>query len=44
MDYTKELRDQYPEAYVEEIETNAPSLLLDEMEITVFVDLDQSLE
>jgi hypothetical protein len=41
MDYTEELGDQYPEAH-EEIATNAPSPLVKEMEITVFVDLDHA--
>jgi hypothetical protein len=39
MDYTDELGDQCPEAH-EEIDTNAPSPLVEEMEITVFVDSD----
>jgi hypothetical protein len=41
MDYTEELRDQYPEAH-EEIVTDAPSPLVEEMEITVFVDSDHA--
>jgi hypothetical protein len=39
MVYTKELKDQNLEAR-EEVSTNAPSLLVNEMEITVFVDSD----
>jgi hypothetical protein len=39
--YTVELKDQYPEAH-EEVDTNAPSPLVDEMEITVFVDSDHA--
>ena len=41
MDYTEELGDLYLEAHVE-IETNAPSPLVEEMEITVFVDSDHA--
>jgi hypothetical protein len=41
MDYTKELGDQYPEAH-KEIDTNPPSPLVKEMEITVFVDSDHA--
>jgi hypothetical protein len=41
MDYTEELGDQYPEAH-KEIVTNAPSPLVEEMEITVFVDSDHA--
>jgi hypothetical protein len=41
LDYTKEFEDQYPDAF-EEIECNAPDPLVNEMEITVFVDSDQA--
>jgi hypothetical protein len=41
MDYTKELGDQYPEAH-KEIGKNAPNPLVEEMEITFFVDLDHA--
>jgi hypothetical protein len=41
LDYTEEFKDQYPEAF-EEIDCNAPTPLVDEMEITVFVDSDHA--
>jgi hypothetical protein len=41
MDYAKELGDQYADAH-EEIATDAPSPLVEEMEITVFVDSDHA--
>jgi hypothetical protein len=41
LDYTEEFNDQYPEAF-EEIDCNAPTPLVGEMEITVFVDSDHA--
>jgi hypothetical protein len=41
MEYTEELKDQYLEAH-EKFNMNAPSLLVDEMDITVFVDSDHT--
>jgi hypothetical protein len=40
-DFTKELGDQYPGAF-EEIDANLPKPLIDEIEITVFVDSDHA--
>jgi hypothetical protein len=41
LDFTKELEKCYPDA-VEEIDVNLPKALIDEMEITVFVDSDHA--
>jgi hypothetical protein len=41
LDFTKVLADNYPDA-VEEIDVNLPKPLIDEMEITVFVDSDHA--
>jgi hypothetical protein len=41
IDFTKELGTKYPDA-VEEIDVNLPEALIDEMEITVFVDSDHA--
>ena len=41
LDYTKEMASNYPDAF-EEIDVNLPKALVDEMEITVFVDSDHA--
>ena len=41
MDYTEELKEQYPDAH-EEVDANVPKPLIDEMAITVFVDSDHA--
>ena len=40
-DFTKELVEQYPDSF-EEIDANSPDALVDEMEITVFVDSEHA--
>ena len=41
LDFTKELATNYPDSF-EEIDVNLPEALIDEMEITVFVDSDHA--
>ncbi len=41
LDFTKDLATNYPDAF-EEIDVNLPKALIDEMEITVFVDSDHA--